>query len=181
MANSAGVAEEEVEKLALDAEIDKVLDEKAAKNNLSAKNVKSIIYQVISNKLVKKMYLNTIRREKRQKANCENGLDDDDEDYLLYEPKLTRSRTKELFSKKSPSSTSLLNSSEEKSGGDGNSLAVSSSPLKCQNQSLDNEEESHIAALLLKDLPEGEDSEDDEYIPSKLDTSQMVINLLLFP
>lgn len=75
--------------IALDAEIDKVLEEKALKNNLTATNVKSIIRHVMTNNTVQKMMWHGKKKAKNP--------DDSSDDEACYEPKLTRSRTKLLM------------------------------------------------------------------------------------
>uniref|UniRef100_A0A1B6CB21 GON-4-like protein n=1 Tax=Clastoptera arizonana TaxID=38151 RepID=A0A1B6CB21_9HEMI len=67
----------------VDEEIERELDLKAEKNNLTVVNVKNIIKSVITNKDVLKMV--------NQSLNGEVGC--------LYEPKLTRAKTKELLQK----------------------------------------------------------------------------------
>ena len=115
---------------------------------------------------------------------CSSDLDD----YLPYEPKLTRSKAKELWN---------TTTSQSVPGSDGASTEISKagaakclwpiSPSKLQLKKLDNrtkdqsEEEStdrdeiSVNLLMKKDLPpELDDSEDDEYFPSRFDTSNFV-------
>lgn len=67
----------------IEEEIDKQLDEKAAKSNLTATNVKNILKHVISNEHVLAMVRHTV----------EEG-DSTDEETFVYEPKLTRAKAK---------------------------------------------------------------------------------------
>lgn len=66
----------------IEEEIEKQLDEKAAKSNLTAKNVKTILKQVISNEHVLAMVRNTVHEG------------DSEDESFVYEPKLTRAKTK---------------------------------------------------------------------------------------
>ncbi|XP_033340085.2 gon-4 like protein muscle wasted isoform X1 [Megalopta genalis] len=65
----------------MEEEIERQLDAKAAKTNLTATNVKNIIKHVITNEYVMAMVKNRLQ---------------DTEDDLLFEPKLTRAKAKEL-------------------------------------------------------------------------------------
>lgn len=72
----------------LEEEIEKQLDEKAAKSNLTATNVKNILKHVISNEHVLAMVRHTVEDQISEK------------DGFVYEPKLTRAKVKELFEKR---------------------------------------------------------------------------------
>lgn len=65
----------------MEEEIERQLDAKAAKTNLTATNVKNILKHVIMNEDVISMVHNTVHNS---------------DEKLLYEPKLTRSKAKEL-------------------------------------------------------------------------------------
>lgn len=67
----------------IEEEIEKQLDEKAAKSNLTATNVKTILKQVISNEHVLAMVRHTVQEG-----------DSTDEETFVYEPKLTRAKAK---------------------------------------------------------------------------------------
>jgi hypothetical protein len=179
-------------------EINNSLLEKQMNCNLSTINVKSIIHKVISSKLTQKMVLNKIRHVKfrdQQRAKLGVSADEelDDDDYLPYEPKLTRSKAKELWT--------TNNTNQESSGTDvefSKSNATKClwpiSPAKLQlkpldilkktgnqteEESFDAEDDINLNLLMHKDLPpELDDSEDDEYIPSRFDASNLVSNRL---
>jgi len=80
----------------LDAEIDRVLDEKAVKNNLTAINVKSIIRQVLTDNMVQKVMWSSAKH----KADGGDASSGDEKHFI--EPKLTRAKTKELLEKQTP-------------------------------------------------------------------------------
>ncbi|XP_063225929.1 GON-4-like protein isoform X2 [Bacillus rossius redtenbacheri] len=83
--------ENEIEEFtSLEAQIDRQLDAKAAKTNLSVTNVKNILKHVITNKRVIEMVRHTLRESEAA------DRDSDDED-CSFEPKLTRAKTKELL------------------------------------------------------------------------------------
>ena len=65
----------------MEEEIERQLDAKAAKTNLTATNVKNILKHVITNEHVMAMVQRRLNR---------SGDDDD----MLYEPKLTRAKAK---------------------------------------------------------------------------------------
>lgn len=74
-------------------EIERILQEKAWKNNLTTVNVKNILRYVITNEHVLAMVRNTMQAESGEDlelGTCE----------AIYEPKLTRSKAKELLEKK---------------------------------------------------------------------------------
>jgi len=76
----------------VEEEIEKQLDAKAAKSNLTVANVKNILKHVITNEHVLAMVRRTIKDE----VGC--GVHDDEtEEECPYEPKLTRAKTKELL------------------------------------------------------------------------------------
>lgn len=77
----------------MDEEIEKQLDSKAEKSNLTVANVKSILKHVISNKHVLAMVHRTIKNE-GDGTMCDNETEEEE---LPYEPKLTRAKTKELL------------------------------------------------------------------------------------
>nr|CAD7411697.1 unnamed protein product [Timema cristinae] len=84
--NSSDLAVEEVEVLStMEDELEKQLDAKASKSNLSVANVKNILKHVITNEHVLAMVRHTI------KGNVINNED------LPFQPKLTRAKTKELM------------------------------------------------------------------------------------
>ncbi|XP_015910529.2 uncharacterized protein [Parasteatoda tepidariorum] len=70
----------------MEEEIDDALEKAALKNNLSRMNVKNILKHVITNEYVLAMVRNTMKIESGEK-----GLED-----AVFEPKLTRSKAKEL-------------------------------------------------------------------------------------
>ncbi|PIK61606.1 putative GON-4-like protein [Apostichopus japonicus] len=70
-----------------DEDLEKKLEENAAKNNLSAVNVKSIIHHVVSNEQVQALF---------RKGNEGKGIK------LDYEPKLTRSKVKKVVEIEDP-------------------------------------------------------------------------------
>ncbi|XP_054714849.1 GON-4-like protein [Uloborus diversus] len=74
----------------MDEEIDHVLVETANKNKLTARNVKNILRHVITNEYVLAMVRNTMKLENSEV---------DDLDEAPFEPKLTRSKAKELREK----------------------------------------------------------------------------------
>lgn len=128
--------------VALDAEIDKILEDKAMKNNLTATNVKSIIRHVITNNMVQKMVMSSAIRKGR-------NPDDSSDDEGCYEPKLTRARTRLLLGNcnTSPPLWSL------------------SSPVKSCSPPI-----SETQVLIHNDLPEDSSGDDEEYIPNPRDT-----------
>nr|CAD7431732.1 unnamed protein product [Timema monikensis] len=84
--NSSDLAVEEVEVLStMEDELEKQLDAKASKSNLSVANVKNILKHVITNEHVLAMVRHTM------KGNVINNED------LPFQPKLTRAKTKELM------------------------------------------------------------------------------------
>lgn len=139
------VAEGEEAVVALDAEIDRVLEEKAIKNNLSATNVKSIIRHVITNNMVQKMIMSAMKK----KAEVADAGGSSDEDGLM-EPKMTRAKTKELLGNKQISLWPIVDSPVKKS----------KKPVS----------ETHI--LIHNDLPE-DSSGDEEYVPKETDISEI--------
>lgn len=70
---------------AIEQELDKLLDEKAAKNNLTVQNVKNLLRHVVSNEHLLALV--------KQVEDPENYTDD----LSQFEPKLTRAKAKELF------------------------------------------------------------------------------------
>ncbi|XP_023712156.1 GON-4-like protein isoform X2 [Cryptotermes secundus] len=75
----------------MDEEIERQLDSKVEKSNLTVANVKNILKHVISNKHFLAMVRRTIKDE-GDGIRC----DKETEDEFPYEPKLTRAKTKEL-------------------------------------------------------------------------------------
>ncbi|XP_076360289.1 uncharacterized protein LOC143252283 [Tachypleus tridentatus] len=112
----------------IDGEIDRVLEERAKRNRLTAANVKNILKHVITNEHVLSMVRNTMRSEE--------GVDSEIEE-AVYEPKLTRSKVKEL---------------REKQG----NLSWAFSPMKTSSMS---------KKLLEDDFSDDDSSLDDEYNP----------------
>ncbi|KRT81067.1 hypothetical protein AMK59_6079 [Oryctes borbonicus] len=105
-------------------DLEKTLEEKAAKANLTASNVKNIIKHVVTNEHVLALV--------RQVEDPESKIND----LLVYEPKLTRAKAKELFP----------------------SQAVASIPWITQTKP-----SSEVQVLISEELQE--DSSGDEYIP----------------
>nr|CAD7605372.1 unnamed protein product [Timema genevievae] len=84
--DSSDLAVEEVEVLStMEDELEKQLDAKASKSNLSVANVKNILKHVITNEHVLAMVRHTIKG---------NVITNED---LPFQPKLTRAKTKELM------------------------------------------------------------------------------------
>ncbi|XP_075217363.1 GON-4-like protein isoform X2 [Lycorma delicatula] len=119
---------EDGELASMSEDIDRQLDHKAEKSKLTVFNVKNILKSVIMNEDVVEMVCNSLK-----------GKHSD----LPYEPKLTRSRTRELRDKKQPLST------------------VCALPLTDLTRK-PFQSECHV--LIEKELPE--DSSDEEYKPS---------------
>ncbi|KAK3097280.1 hypothetical protein FSP39_008314 [Pinctada imbricata] len=71
-----------------ETEIDKALEDRAQKNHLTARNVKSILHQVITNEDVVAMVRNTLMKD--QGEEIEPGQ-------AVYEPKMTRSKVKQTI------------------------------------------------------------------------------------
>jgi len=148
--------------LILDSEIDKLLDEKAAKSNLTVFNVKSIIRQLIKNRMVQQVFDVKVKRKERAENGPsvrENGtlsssaeFGCEDESMFCYEPKLTRAKTKELIQNNDQSQLPLWPISPAKL------LQVKPSPPS----------EAQIL-ITAQDLPEESEAEDDEYIPQEAD------------
>ncbi|XP_053983805.1 GON-4-like protein [Hylaeus volcanicus] len=107
----------------MEEEIERQLDAKAAKINLTATNVKNILKHVITNEHVMAMVKNRLQ---------------DTEDDILFEPKLTRAKAKEL-------AASQLN------------IPWPITPLKKPT--------SEVQVLIEEELPE--DSSDEEYNPEQ--------------
>jgi len=151
---------EDVSEVALDAEIDKLLEEKAAKANLSVVNVKSVIRQVVQNLMVQKMIAATVRRKERAERKKDkeilsaNGAtvssddnEEDEDDLHYFEPKLTRAKTKELLENEVQPPLWPI------------------SPGKFLSSSLPSE-----AQILITDvLPEESEPEDEDYVPKDSD------------
>lgn len=74
----------------MEGEIDYILEETAQKNKLTSTNVKNILRHVITNEYVLSMVRNTMKMD-------EGKYDDVEE--AIYEPKLTRSKARELMEK----------------------------------------------------------------------------------
>ncbi|CAL8126049.1 unnamed protein product [Orchesella dallaii] len=142
--NKTPIVAEGEEAVALDAEIDRVLEEKAIKNNLSATNVKSIIRHVITNNMVQKMIMSAMR--KKAEATDGNGGGSSDEDGLL-EPKMTRAKIKELMENKQTPLWPIVDS-----------------PVKLKKKPVS---ETHML-IHQHDLPE-DSSGDEEYVPKETD------------
>lgn len=73
----------------MEEEIERQLDAKAAKSNLTVANVKNILKHVITNEHVLAMVRRTIKDDV--------DVDNENEDEFPYEPKLTRAKAKELL------------------------------------------------------------------------------------
>lgn len=127
------------EAIALCEEIDKALEEKRIKNNLSATNVKSILHHVITNNWVQKMVMSAV---KKKAAAGSGGGDASSDDDMLLEPKMTRAKTKELWENSKLREVWPI---------------VDSPGKKSKEMS-----ETHI--LIHNDLPE-DSSGDEEYVP----------------
>ncbi|GAB1603012.1 uncharacterized protein LOC115215501 [Argonauta hians] len=115
-------------------EMDRRLEENARKNNLSVMNVKSILHTVITNEHVVAMMNNTLKSA---------GEVDGEFIEAVYEPKMTRSKIKEVL---------------EKSDG------MTPWPLPS------NKSESKVSIL---DIPFNEDEDDDDYNPEKDITAEI--------
>lgn len=74
----------------IEQELDKLLDEKAAKNNLTVQNVKNLLRHVVSNEHLLALVKQVEDPEKYP------------DELLQFEPKLTRAKAKELFSSQTP-------------------------------------------------------------------------------
>jgi beta-glucosidase-like glycosyl hydrolase len=152
--------DEVANEVALHAEIDKILEEKAAKNNLSVVNVKSVIRQVVQDQMVQKMIAATVKRKERaekrkykeRSASGENESSEDDDELDYFEPKLTRAKTKELL--ESQTQPQFWPMSPGKLLGN---IAPAHEPSEAQI--LMNEQ----------DLPDESEAEDEEYIPTEAD------------
>ncbi|CAC5363306.1 GON4L [Mytilus coruscus] len=118
-----------------DNEIDKALEENASRQNLTVVNVKNILHQVITNEDVVAMVKNTL-----------HDMTEEDSESLLvpatFEPKMTRSKFKEVL---------------EKDGTIHHPWPLS--PLK--------KKEKLTTSFLDLPLPEDDEEEDDEYNPEK--------------
>ncbi|KAJ8304229.1 hypothetical protein KUTeg_017812 [Tegillarca granosa] len=113
-----------------ETEMDRKLEENASKCNLTAVNVKNILHQVITNEAVVAMVKNTLMSE-------EQSPEDKD---ILYEPKMTRAKMKEVLEKE----------------GEGH-RPWPLTPIK--------ETKSKATSFLELELPD--DEEDEEYNPEK--------------
>ncbi|XP_043471521.1 GON-4-like protein isoform X2 [Leptopilina heterotoma] len=110
----------------MEEEIERQLDAKAAKINLTATNVKNILRHVITNEQVRAM----VRRRLNKST---------DDDGMVFEPKLTRSKAKELGALGQPN------------------IPWPSTPVKTAS--------AEVQVLIEEELPE--DSSDEEYDPDK--------------
>ncbi|XP_036361780.1 uncharacterized protein LOC115215501 isoform X2 [Octopus sinensis] len=117
-------------------EMDRRLEENARKNNLSVMNVKSILHTVITNEHVMAMMNNTLKSAGEVEGEFIEAV---------YEPKMTRSKIKEVL---------------EKSDG-----MMTPWPLPSNKIS-----ESKVSIL---DIPFNEDEEDDDYNPEKDTTAEI--------
>lgn len=111
-------------------EMDRRLEENARKNNLSVMNVKSILHTVITNEHVVAMMNNTLK--------CAGEVEGELSE-AVYEPKMTRSKIKEVLEKSDCLTPWLLSSTKTKS-------------------------ESKVSIL---DIPFNEDEDDADYNPEK--------------
>ncbi|XP_051161017.1 uncharacterized protein LOC127281373 isoform X2 [Leptopilina boulardi] len=110
----------------MEEEIERQLDAKAAKTNLTATNVKNILRHVITNEHVRAMV-----RRRLNKAT--------DDDCIIFEPKLTRSKAKELGALGQPN------------------IPWPTTPVKTAS--------AEVQVLIEEELPE--DSSDEEYDPDQ--------------
>ncbi|XP_072051449.1 uncharacterized protein [Amphiura filiformis] len=126
--------------LAIDSDLEARLEENASKNNLTAINVRSILHHVITNEHVLQMVRNTMQdlEEPPKPGTPEKAP-------AVYEPKLTRSKLKEVT---------------EKVGG--NAVAWPLTPVKNPNDPA-----TQFAEI---EFPE-DSSEDEDYKPSQEDTT----------
>ncbi|KAK7501621.1 hypothetical protein BaRGS_00007052 [Batillaria attramentaria] len=115
----------------IDKSVDKTIEEHAIKNNLTANNVKSILRSLITHELVQTMLRNSLASMS------------EDQDETVFEPKLTRSKMKQVLQK----------------GNDTNLWPVS--PAKLGRPSATG------PSILDVDFTDEEDEEDDEYQPDK--------------
>lgn len=118
-------------------DIDKTLEERAAQTNLSVQNVKSIIHHVLKDKRVVAMAKKIAEEDKT-------------DDFVIFEPKLTRSRVRQAVA----STVGEVNFSPNKQSG-----GVSNTPVKVPLIT-------PVTRSLL-DITFSEESSDDEYDPSK--------------
>ncbi|XP_076443852.1 uncharacterized protein LOC143282173 [Babylonia areolata] len=116
----------------LQEQLEKTIADGSAKNNLSVSNVKNIIWTLLTHDLVKEMLATKLKA-------CSDEGDDED----VFEPKLTRSKMKEVLEKRT----------------DGRCWPVS--PVKLGQSS------SAGPSILDVEFADEEDDEDDEYQPSK--------------
>ncbi|CAG0899313.1 unnamed protein product, partial [Darwinula stevensoni] len=75
--------------------MDKDMTDKASQENLTRRNVKSILHHVLTNKMVLTMVKKSLRDQGEWDSDNEDS--EDDESVLVWEPKLTRARAKELM------------------------------------------------------------------------------------
>ena len=155
--------------VALDAEIDRFLDEKAAKSNLSGTNVRNVINLVVKDTRVQKMITAIVKRNEkaeRMKGNKDglvNGTkasgDESDEDLDCFGPKLTRAKTKELMENHDQAQPALWPS------------------VTLGSHSYSTPSETQILITQL-DLPEESEAEDEEYIPKESELHNVGIIIL---